>query len=515
MKALPRMLPVVIVGSFIFMSSQLLWTPQTSPFFSVYVGLDTVAHIILYSVLGFFVCRYLRASVSAYSAVVLGLAVSVSLTIGVIDELHQMYVPGRSAEIEDLLADLIGATGGASLYLALVGLSQWAKEFLSSSEIPWKRMLLRGAVALGAAVVICIPAVVYAATILKVCQALLLEGSLQAQQAVSRYIRSSPPKGIHLTKDVTASPQPAGYIATAAHNDQPPQFAVLGPAQILKQPRPVREHPESEAAEQQAATQKSREDVTTRSGPQTTGNLERQLLEEMQRILLRLGQLEKASKTGASSAALSAGSGTISSANVALRERIVEAPTGQGIEARKFVSPAPGVRQALGTGSSTPSPCDLVAIITSNSNPVNELTLSQARKIFSGEYTNWSQVGGPDLPVKVVTVRKPAGDLEQRLTNHFRASPSPRALRLPMVSLIIPVVAQTKGAVGFLPVLSTEQLDFVAGHTAFKRMAIKADGQSPAFEPNRMAFSTSAYPIMKAVPERHTLLHGSNTAVPR
>jgi phosphate transport system substrate-binding protein len=34
-------------------------------------------------------------------------------------------------------------------------------------------------------------------------------------------------------------------------------------------------------------------------------------------------------------------------------------------------------------------------------NPVKGLTLAQVRQAFSGEITNWSQVGGPDLPMKV------------------------------------------------------------------------------------------------------------------
>jgi hypothetical protein len=253
--------------------------------------------------------------------------------------------------------------------------------------------------------------------------------------------------------------------------------------------------------------------VATGPAPQTTEDLERQLLEEMQRIMVRLSQLERASKTTASSAAINVGSGKTAGAKGALPERIVQALAAQGIDAGKFTGPAARSRQALGTGSNTPDPCDLVAIITNNSNSVNELTLSQARKIFSGEYTNWSQVGGPDLPVKVVTVRKRSGDLEQRLTDHLQAPLSPRALRLPLVSLIIPVVARTEGAIGFVPVLNTEQLDFVAGHTAFKRVAVKSDGQSPAFEPDRMALSTSTYPIMKEVSTRQTLVADSTAAV--
>jgi len=114
---------------------------------------------------------------------------------------------------------------------------------------------------------------------------------------------------------------------------------------------------------------------------------------------------------------------------------------------------------------------------------------------------NWSQVGGPDLPVKVITVRKRNADVEENIKNHLKAPLSPDAVIVPLVSFIIPSVAQAKGAVGFLPVANVEQLDFVAGHSAFKRIAVKTDTEGPGRLPNRMALNTRTYPIMGEEPE--------------
>jgi phosphate transport system substrate-binding protein len=44
-----------------------------------------------------------------------------------------------------------------------------------------------------------------------------------------------------------------------------------------------------------------------------------------------------------------------------------------------------------------------LAIITNSKIPVNELTMDQLSKIFKGDVTNWSQVGGPNEPIKVTT----------------------------------------------------------------------------------------------------------------
>lgn len=48
-----------------------------------------------------------------------------------------------------------------------------------------------------------------------------------------------------------------------------------------------------------------------------------------------------------------------------------------------------------------------IALVTHPRNPVNELTLEQAKRMYAGEYTNWNQVGGPDAPVRCLSRRIP------------------------------------------------------------------------------------------------------------
>lgn len=50
---------------------------------------------------------------------------------------------------------------------------------------------------------------------------------------------------------------------------------------------------------------------------------------------------------------------------------------------------------------------DGIAIIVNNENPVTDLTVEEIAKIYTGEITNWSQVGGSDL--EIVLIGREAG----------------------------------------------------------------------------------------------------------
>jgi len=61
---------------------------------------------------------------------------------------------------------------------------------------------------------------------------------------------------------------------------------------------------------------------------------------------------------------------------------------------------------------------DSLVVITHPSNPVSELTTDQLRSIYNGRVQNWSQVGGPNLPIKVVSRQVGSGTravFEQRI----------------------------------------------------------------------------------------------------
>jgi phosphate transport system substrate-binding protein len=55
---------------------------------------------------------------------------------------------------------------------------------------------------------------------------------------------------------------------------------------------------------------------------------------------------------------------------------------------------------------------DAIAIIVHPTNRIGNLPLDQIREVFSGEITNWKELGGPDYPIDVVTREEGSGTRE-------------------------------------------------------------------------------------------------------
>jgi VanZ family protein len=79
---------------------------------------DWVAHFCMYGVLGMLLARAARVSLWPWPRLLL-VALGVS-AFGALDELHQLWIPGRDAEVMDWLMDTTGsATGIVGFVLAM------------------------------------------------------------------------------------------------------------------------------------------------------------------------------------------------------------------------------------------------------------------------------------------------------------------------------------------------------------------------------------------------------------
>jgi len=80
-------------------------------------GQDKLLHLIAFGVLGFLLMGAMKATRSGYRTGQVWLVAVLAASYGVLDEFHQYFVPGRSVEVYDALADAAGALLGAwSMY---------------------------------------------------------------------------------------------------------------------------------------------------------------------------------------------------------------------------------------------------------------------------------------------------------------------------------------------------------------------------------------------------------------
>jgi VanZ family protein len=77
---------------------------------------DKPTHSIAYTLLGVLVVRALAGGLGApIAASTALLGIIITTAYGVSDEIHQMFVPGRFADLADVAADAVGASIGAAV----------------------------------------------------------------------------------------------------------------------------------------------------------------------------------------------------------------------------------------------------------------------------------------------------------------------------------------------------------------------------------------------------------------
>ena len=92
----------------------LIWTLSAQPELLVVVSsrlrdmLAWVAHFSEFAVLAVFLWLATRKTIAIDEQAVLGVAFFGTALFAVVDELHQVFVPGRTPDVRDLLVDLAG-----------------------------------------------------------------------------------------------------------------------------------------------------------------------------------------------------------------------------------------------------------------------------------------------------------------------------------------------------------------------------------------------------------------------
>jgi phosphate transport system substrate-binding protein len=134
---------------------------------------------------------------------------------------------------------------------------------------------------------------------------------------------------------------------------------------------------------------------------------------------------------------------------------------------------------------------DGLAIYVNASNPLNEITLEQAKAIYTGKAKSWKELGGKDAEIIAYSRENNSGTYayfkEHVLKNEDFM---PEALNMPGTAAVINAVSKDKNAIGY---------GGIAYAKGIKGLKVKKDAASPAVEASMANVVSGKYPISRAL----------------
>jgi len=95
---------------------------------------------------------------------------------------------------------------------------------------------------------------------------------------------------------------------------------------------------------------------------------------------------------------------------------------------------------------------DRLCVIVNGENTVKELTINQIKEVFSGEISNWSQVGGRDRPITLINREQGSGTYSffYEAITRDKAEINQKALVMTSTGSVISTVARDADAIGYV-----------------------------------------------------------------
>ncbi|NLE45999.1 MAG: phosphate-binding protein, partial [Chloroflexi bacterium] len=129
-------------------------------------------------------------------------------------------------------------------------------------------------------------------------------------------------------------------------------------------------------------------------------------------------------------------------------------------------------------------------------NPVDQLTLQQISDIYVGNITNWSQVGGEDRPIVLLSRESNSGTYVYFLENVVRMGDpdsdllfSPDTLLMPSSEGISVEIRQNRNTIGY------DGLGYVTPDQKMVAVALNEDG--PFVLPSVATVNDGSYPVSR------------------
>ncbi len=137
---------------------------------------------------------------------------------------------------------------------------------------------------------------------------------------------------------------------------------------------------------------------------------------------------------------------------------------------------------------------DGIAIILHPSNPISTLTVAQLRGIFTGNMSNWKDVGGNDEKINIYSRESSSGTYEF-MKEHVLAKGdyAPSTMYSSGSAILVQSVSQDKTAIGYTGVAYAKERSDV------KIIPVAKDDNSLPYLPDKEHVKSGAYPIARSL----------------
>jgi phosphate transport system substrate-binding protein len=139
---------------------------------------------------------------------------------------------------------------------------------------------------------------------------------------------------------------------------------------------------------------------------------------------------------------------------------------------------------------------DAIAVIVNPENPINQLTKQQISDIYSGKFTNWSQLGGEDRPIVRVSRETNSGTHVYFLEQVLRLGEQDNKTMFAADTLLLPSSQGITSEVSLNPnAIGYDGLGYVTPDV--KVVAVADNSQSPYVRPSAETVNAGNYPIAR------------------
>lgn len=138
-----------------------------------------------------------------------------------------------------------------------------------------------------------------------------------------------------------------------------------------------------------------------------------------------------------------------------------------------------------------------VAVISHPGVSVSELTVDQLRKIYTGEYKNWRDLGGADLPILPHSMAYPQDDTAVWFADNVlkKADFVSGMIWVKKPDFLVQHVSVHAGSVGYLGNLQLTDAVKRQPQLKVRVLGIRANDESPAFSPSAELSTKGDYPL--------------------